>query len=240
MGKVSGIDYVDASWNPWMGCTKKSEGCKFCFAERDMKRFGRDFNTITKSKTTFRDPLKWEEPLRILVGSWMDFFHPDVPKEWRRDAWEIMFHAKEHTFLILTKRPENMPSMMPVGWVEGQYKYMPHVWLGVSVETQDYIHRISQLYGIPASKKFVSAEPLLGPLDFSEHMGFIDWIITGGESGPNCRPCDLDWVRSIRDQCVEADVSYFHKQMGGTKKIDGAWGGRELDGKIWDEIPERR
>ena len=142
-----------------------------------------------------------------------------------------MRSANQHTYLLLTKRPENIQKYLPDDWP------LDHVWLGVSVETQDYIHRVSQLYGIPASHKFVSAEPLLGPLDFSEHMGFVDWVITGGESGPNARPCDIDWVRDIRDQCVVSCVDFFHKQHGGNRKIDGAWGGRELDGRTWDEIP---
>ena len=189
MGKVSKIEWTDATWNPWYGCTKVSEGCAQCYAERDMKRFGKDFDTITRSKTTFRDPLKWKEPRMIFVCSWGDFFHTDVPWEWRREAWEVMYQTKRHTFLILTKRPENISFMMPIGWGGWGEE---NIWFGVSIETQDYIHRVAQLYDIPASKKFVSAEPLLGPLDFSEHMGFVDWVITGGESGPNHRPCDLD------------------------------------------------
>lgn len=239
MGKISAIEWTDATWNPWYGCTKVSEGCKNCYAERDMKRFGKEFSVITESKTTFRDPLKWKEPRMIFVCSWGDFFHQDVPYVWRQDAWSIMGCAKQHTFLILTKRPENISSMMPEGWFIGGWRNMPNVWIGVSVEKQDYIHRISQLYDIPASKKFVSAEPLLGPLDFSEHMGFIDWVITGGESGPNYRLCDIHWIRSIRYQCIEAGVAFFHKQNGGNRKINGAWGGRELDGRTWDEIPSK-
>lgn len=253
MGKTSAIEWTDATWNPWYGCTKVSEGCKNCYAERDMKRFGKDFSVITRSKTTFRDPLKWKEPSMIFVCSWGDFFHPDVPEEWRQDAWEIMFHAKEHTFIILTKRPENMINMMPVGWVEGQYKYMPNIWLGVSAENQANANkRIPKLLDIPAAVHFISVEPLLGPIQLWQSWlpgkcfeldgtpwPSLDWIITGGESGPNYRLCDIHWLRSIRYQCIEASVAFFHKQNGGNRKIDGAWGGRELDGRTWDEIPIR-
>ena len=117
MGKKSGIAWTDATWNPWMGCTKVSAGCKNCYMFREQKRYGHSPEVIRRSKTTLRDPLKWEDPRMIFVCSWSDFFHEDVPEEWRRDAWEIMFHAKEHTFLLLTKRPENTINMLPVGWV---------------------------------------------------------------------------------------------------------------------------
>ena len=235
MGKISAIEWTDATWNPWYGCTKVSEGCRNCYAERDMKRFGKDFNTITRSKTTFRDPLKWKEPRMIFVCSWGDFFHEDVSKEWRQDAWEIIRQAQQHKFLILTKRPQNIRSMLPAFWRNENWPY-PHVWLGVSAENQARAdERIPLLIKIPATIHFVSAEPLLEPINF--YLYGIDWIITGGESGPNYRPCDIHWIRSIRYQCQEAGVAFFHKQHGGNNKIDGAWGGRKLDGRTWDEIP---
>jgi len=235
MGKTSAIEWTDATWNSWYGCTKVSEGCKNCYAERDMKRFGKDFNTITRSKTTFRDPLKWKEPRMIFVCSWGDFFHEDVPLEWLDDAWDIMQRADHHTYLLLTKRAQNIKDALPLNWMFGPY---PNVWIGVSVENERQMSRLVALEEIKATMKFVSAEPLLEPLPLL-HSFFpsLDWIITGGESGPNARRCDLDWVRDIRDQCVEAGVSYFHKQHGGNRKINGAWGGRELDGRTWDEIP---
>jgi protein gp37 len=165
--------------------------------------------------------------------------------------------------MILTKRPENMKEMLPTGWTDGMWKYMPNVWLGVSAENQKrFNERIIPLFQTPATVRFVSAEPLLGPIDFTgtmpvkishdprladdpiegeriEYHPRIDWIITGGESGPNPRPMNLDWVRDIRDQCIAGEAKFFHKRHGGSKKINGAWRGRELDGRTWDEIPSR-
>jgi len=240
MGKVSAIEWTDATWNPWMGCTKVSEGCTNCYAEREMKRFGRDFNIVTRSKTTFQDPLKWEEPRTILTCSWGDFFHKGVPKKWRNDAWKIMRRTPRHTYLILTKRPGVALSSMPNDWQMNWDKEFSHVWLGVSVEKQATLHRVITISKIPTTHLFVSAEPLLGRIKFSFYMDLIDWIITGGESGPDPRPCNLDWVRRIRDECLKNKVAFFHKQNGGSKKVDGAWGGRTLDGQIWEEFPKSR
>lgn len=234
MGKTSAIEWTDATWNPWMGCVKVSEGCKNCYMFRDQKRFHMDPTKLRKAKTTLRAPLKWKEPRMIFVCSWSDFFLEDVPRRWRKEAMDIMYQCPQHIFLLLTKRPENIA--IPNDW----WYVCRNVWLGVSVELQKHIHRIGALYGIPAAVKFLSAEPLLGPLDLSEHMGFLDWVITGGESDfHNPRSCDLDWVRAIRDECELHGVPFFHKQHGGSKKIDGAWGGRILDGRIWSEIPWR-
>jgi protein gp37 len=228
-----------------------------------MTRFGRDFSKITRAKG-FRKPLSWKKPRSILVSSWTDFFHEDVPTEWRQEAWEIMFFSPQHTFLILTKRPENMKGMLPVGWIEGMWKRSRHIWLGVSAENQAMANlRIPKLLEIPAQVHFVSAEPLLAPIDFSRWLRFqrpeyrsaigiptdapavppIDWIITGGESDlRNPRAMDLDWVADIRDQCQEAGVAFFHKQMGGSSKCKchGAWGCRLLGGRTWGEFPDGR
>ena len=234
MGKDSAIEWTDATWNPWMGCTKVSDGCKNCYMFRDQKRYGHDPTVLRRSKTTFRDPLKWKGHKRIFVCSWSDFFHEDVPTEWRRDAWEIMGHAKEHTFMLLTKRPENIKDMLPVGWIEGMHKYWPHIWFGATVENQGNINRLSEFYDFPASRTFLSAEPLIGPLDLSEHMGFIDWVIVGGESGPDYREMKEEWAIDIRDQCIDASVPFFFKQWSGKNpKKDPR--GTKLDGKIWKE-----
>ena len=254
MAKDSAIEWTDATWNPWMGCTKVSAGCRGCYAERDMKRYGRDFNTITRSKTTFRDPLKWKEPRMIFVCSWSDFFHEDVPEEWRRDAWEIMGHAKEHTFLLLTKRPENIITRLPVGWMEGQNQYWPHVWLGVTAENQEMADlRIPQLLRIPAAKRFVSAEPLLGPIRWDEkwlvispedsaghiytaYKPGIHWVIVGGESGPDYRVMAETWATDLRDDCAAFGVPFFFKQWSGLQpKKDPR--GMKLDGREWKETP---
>ncbi len=235
MGKQSAIEWTDATWNPWMGCAKVSTGCKNCYMFRDQRRYGYDPTQLRRSKTTFRDPLKWEESRRVFVCSWSDFFWEKVPEDWRREAWAVMAMSSRHTFLLLTKRPQNISGMLPENWRKEPW---PNVWIGVSVETQKHVSRIGMLYDFPAAIKFVSAEPLLGPLDLSEHMGFVDWIITGGESDLHSpRPCDLDWVRSIRDECESHGVWFFHKQHGGSQRINGAWGGRELDGRTWDEFP---
>jgi protein gp37 len=246
LAKTTGIHWADATWNPWMGCAKVSEGCKNCYAERDMKRFGRDFGTPTRSKTTFEDPLKWKEPRRIFVCSWSDFFLETVPERWRIDAYMVMHAAPQHTFMLLTKRPQNMSAMLPEGWSDGMWHQLPNVWLGVSAENQRRAdERIPLLLQVPAATHFVSAEPLLGPITLRGYLSEpglgrgIEWVITGGESDPAIpRPMNLNWVRSIRDQCQETGVAFFHKQHGGRRKIDGAWGGRELDGRIWSEFPK--
>jgi protein gp37 len=265
LAKTTGIHWADATWNPWMGCAKVSEGCKNCYAERDMEKFGRDFGTPTRSKTTFYDPLKWKEPRRIFVCSWSDFFLETVPQGWREDAWGTMYQAPQHTYLLLTKRPQNIAGMLPQDDLAPAWPW-PNVCLGVSAENQRRANeRIPLLLQVPAAVHFVSAEPLLGPIDFlgpwydwlsgwtteaeSDRRGDpipiqvqidrLTWIITGGESDPTApRPMELDWARSIRDQCQEAGVAYFHKQNGGRRKIDGAWGGRELDGRTWSEFPK--
>lgn len=234
MGKNSAIEWTDATHNFWFGCTKVSAGCHNCYAERDMKRYGRNFNVLTRAKG-FDKPLQWKEPLKIFINSWSDFFHEDVPLQWLDDAWEIIRQSPQHTFMLLTKRSTAIRHSLPDDWGDG----WPNVWLGVSVENEDNIWRIVALEEVPAKIKFVSAEPLLGPLDVYTYSPTIDWIITGGESGSNARPMNLDWARDIRDQCQKSGMKYFHKQHGGSKKINGAWGGRELDGRTWDEFPRR-
>jgi len=239
MGKTTGITWADATWNPWVGCTKVSSGCANCYAEREMTRFGKDFNTINRSKTTFRDPLKWKTPKIIFVNSWSDFFHPDVPLHWVDDAWDIMMEADHHIYLLLTKRANNIKDALPLAWHLA--KPPEHIWIGVTVEEWEYSHRLVALEEIEASIKFVSIEPFLGPMpDLYSFFPSLDWVITGGESGPGCRKLPLSWVRNIRDQCVDYNIPFHHKQHGGTEKIDGTWGGRELDGVIWDEMPPNR
>lgn len=254
MARNSAIEWTDATHNFWYGCRKVSAGCKLCYAERDMTRFGRDFRAVTRAKG-FDKPLSWKEPMKVFVCSWSDFFIKAADR-WRAEAWDIIRQTPHLTYQILTKRPENIPDRLPEGWWEG----WPNVWLGVSAENQKMADlRIPQLLAIPAAVRFVSMEPLLGPIDFLE-SGYwdwrytydywkaafpnsagppIDWVITGGESDfHDPRPADIDWFRDIRDQCQRAGVPYFHKQMGGSRKIDGAWGGRVLDGRTWDQLPE--
>ncbi len=241
-----------------MGCAKVSAGCKNCYMFRDQKRFGHDPTLLRRSKTTFRDPLKWKEPRRIFVCSWSDFFWEEVPIEWRTDALSIMYDTPQHTYMVLTKRPENILHMLERDVFE---VFLPNVWLGISAENQEMADlRIPKLLEVSAQVHFVSAEPLLGSINLREFLWIptgnfrtrdgqrqyqmnvsdaIDWVITGGEYDfHDPRPMDLAWARSIRDQCVEASVAYFHKQHGGSRKINGVWGGRELDGRTWDEYPD--
>ena len=234
MGKNTKIQWATSSWNPWMGCTKVSEGCKNCYMFRDQKRFGNDPTVIRKSKTRFNAPLSWQQPMKIFVCSWSDFFHDDVPLDWLDAAWDIIRQATLHTFLLLTKRSTSIKDSLPEDWGAG----WDNVWFGVSVENQDNMWRVLALEEFPAKVKYISAEPLLAPLDLYTYSPTIDWVITGGESGPAARPMDLDWARDIRDQCQKSGMKFFHKQHGGNKKINGAWGGRELDGKIWSEYPD--
>lgn len=241
MGETTGIEWANATWNPWMGCHKVSAGCKNCYMFRDMPHYGKDPNVVVRSKTTFDAPRKWarsgkvQPGARIFTCSWSDWFIAEAD-EWRDEAWAIVKATPQFTYLILTKRPERIADHLPADWGAGY----SNVWLGTSAENQEQAQkRVPLLYGIPAAVRFVSAEPLLGPIDFGVAPAYVDWIITGGESAlKDARYCDLAWVRSIRDQCQAAGVALFHKQHGGTRKIDGVWGGRELDGRTWDEFPQ--
>ena len=234
MGKDSAIEWTDATWNPWMGCTKVSAGCKNCYMFREQTRYGHDPSVIRRSKTTFRDPLKWEEPKRIFVCSWSDFFHEDVQPDLRILAWTIMRNNPRHTFLLLTKRPENIKYMILSDW----FKQSPNIWLGVTAENQEMAElRIPLMLQVPAARHFVSAEPLLGPLDLSKHMGFIDWVIVGGESGPNFRPMKEEWALDIRDQCIAEGVPFFFKQWAGVNPRKDPRG-KMLDGREWAENPQ--
>lgn len=272
MGETTGIEWAGATWNPWMGCHKVSAGCKNCYMFRDMPHYGKDPNVVVRSKTTFDAPLKWAKSgkvapgTRIFTCSWSDWFIAEADP-WRDEAWEIVRRTPEYTYLILTKRPERIWNALPDDWGAGY----PNVWLGTSAENQTQADkRIHVLRSIPAAVHFVSAEPLLGPIDLTAvrfgtsyssgeptpwnysaleyryvfgdegdaELWPIKWVITGGESAlKDARYCDLDWVRAIRDQCQSAGVALFHKQHGGTRKIDGVWGGRALDGRTWDEFP---
>ena len=242
MAKHSKIEWCDHTWNPWVGCRKVSQGCRHCYAERDMTRFGKAFTTVTRTAdTTFRSPLKWKEPAFVFTCSWSDFFI-EAADDWRPEAWEIIRQTPHLTYLILTKRPHNIWHRLPSDWGKG----WPNVWLGVSIETQEYTYRADELLRFPAANHFVSAEPLLGPLDIQGYLihdngapgDRIDWVITGGESGSGFRESKVTWFRKLRDQCKVEGVPFFFKQVGGTSKIDGAWGGNLLDGRLHQGRPE--
>ncbi len=223
-----------------MGCRKVSAGCKHCYMFRDMQFYGRDPNVIARaSLPTFRNPIKWAKNgklahgSRIFTCSWSDWFIAQAD-EWRPEAWEIV-KATPYTYMILTKRAERIADCLPPDWGDGY----PNVWLGVSAENQETADkRIPLLLDIPARVRFVSAEPLLGSIEFTHWLpSGLHWIITGGESGPDARPMNLDWARSVRDQCANAGTAFFHKQHGAVKKVNGEWGGCVLDGAIWDQFP---
>lgn len=239
MGRNSAIEWTNSTWNPWRGCIKVSPGCKNCYMYRDQIRYGRDPKQVVRAaNATFEKPLSWPPGELIFTCSWSDWFIP-AADPWRDDAWEIIRQCRNKIFQILTKRPELIADHLPIDWGRG----WDNVWLGVSVESPEYLPRIDKLFEIPAVIRFVSYEPALAGVDFSAHMakGAIDWLISGGESGDGRRfiprPADLDWFRKARDDCRRFSIPFFHKQNGGTKKIDGAWGGCLLDGHRYTQFP---
>lgn len=213
MSETTGIGWTEATWNPWHGCTKVSPGCAHCYMYREKKRYGQDPAQVVRSKTTFASPLQWKEPRRIFTCSWSDFFH-EAADPWRAEAWDIIQRTPQHTYQILTKRPERIREHLPSDWGAG----WPNVWLGVSIENQRWMTRLEELAAIPAARRFVSAEPLLGALAFDEvftprQLGdLLHWVIVGGESGKDRRTMDVEWLRSIVDQCDEAGIAAYVKQ----------------------------
>lgn len=236
MGKNSAIQWTDNTWNPWRGCHKVGDGCKNCYMYRGQRRYGGDPAAVIRAAdATFYAPLKWTGPALVFVCSWSDFFIEEADP-WRTEAWDVIRQSPHLTFQIPSKRPENIADRLPSDWGAG----WPNVWLGVSVESDRYYRRLDILETIPAALRFVSAEPLLGPLDLRPYLagGRWHWVITGGESDPkDPRPADPAWFRDIRDQCLTAGIPYFHKQNGGRHQIGDAWGGRVLDGQTWAQRP---
>lgn len=252
MGDRTGIGWTQKTWNPFMGCTKVSPGCAHCYAERQHKQYGLNFDTVRRSKTTFRDPLKWKEPALVFTCSWSDWFH-EAADGWRDEAWDIIKRTPHLTYQILTKRPERIAEHLPGDWGPEGY---PNVWLGVSIENQRWAERAVTLANIPAVCRFISAEPLLGPLSFrwlewqyradmsgrasAGHLDLLKhhyhWIIVGGESGADCRPMELEWARTVRDQCAEAGVAFFFKQLGGHPDAR-AHEKAVLDGRTHTDMP---
>jgi len=270
MGANSKIEWTDHSWNPWYGCHKISQGCKHCYMFREQARYGRDPNLVQRSRTTFKAPLNWAkkarrsgERMKIFTCSWSDFFIEEADP-WRGEVWDIIRATPELVYLILTKRPERISECLPADWGAG----WPHVWLGVSVEDQASADlRIPYLMRIPTYHRFISAEPLIGPLDWSisaarvtsnDNFNFlnarqtymIDWVIAGGESGPLDRPCHPAWVRMLRDQCAAARVPFFFKQWGEWLPSEAhgleveylgvgrKLAGHMLDGVEWRQCPQ--
>lgn len=247
MSDKSAIEWTDATWNPVTGCSKVSPGCANCYAEALSLRFGRSKKPWTPANAAenvvfhperLSMPLKWREPKMVFVNSMSDLFHELVPDEYVDRVYRIMDNAPQHTFQVLTKRPERMRRYtrgVPARvnwWREWP---LPNVWHGTSIENNRWVGRADELRGAMADVRFLSCEPLLGPLPDLD-LTDLDWVIVGGESGHGHRPMDPDWVRDLRDRCVAAGVAFFFKQWGGrTPKA----GGRELDGRTWDEMPRR-
>ncbi len=235
--KNSKIEWTNDTWNPWQGCRKISLGCKNCYMYRDKKRYGKDPKELVRSKPpTFNAPLKKLKGPLVFTCSWSDFFLEDVPLKWLDDAWDIIRRTPHLTYQILTKRPQNIKDALPDDWGNG----WPNVWLGVSVEATDYLWRIAAIEDIPADTKFVSYEPALEYVDFTAFSPTINWIIAGGESGPNARLAKAEWFTQAKNDCLENNIPFFFKQFGGNRKIDGTWGGNTLDGFKWNEFPTIR
>ncbi len=234
MANSSSIEWTEATWNPLTGCTKVSPGCKHCYAERMAKRlqamhhpsYDHGFK-LTLHEHLLELPLQWKRPRTIFVNSMSDLFHRDVPVEFIQRVFRTMSEASHHRFQVLTKRPERALELSPV------LPWPDNVWLGTSVETDRYAFRIDLLRGTGACVKFLSLEPLLGPL-VGLDLEDIHWVIVGGESGPGARPMDPAWAVEVRDQCLARGVPFFFKQWGGVNKKRT---GRLLEGRTWDDMP---
>ncbi len=234
MAQGSGIEWTESTWNPVTGCTKISPGCKHCYAERMAERlqamgkanYANGF-ALTLQPQMLDRPLGWKKPQTIFVNSMSDLFHDDVPVEFIRRVFVVMARAHWHRFQVLTKRAERLSTLA------GSLSWPENVWMGVSVESDRYRHRVDYLRATSARTKFLSIEPLLGPIPDLDLSG-IDWVIVGGESGPGSRPMREDWATDLRDQCAAAGVPFFFKQWGGRNKKAT---GRVLEGRVWNEMP---
>ena len=234
MAGRSCIEWTESTWNPLTGCTKISPGCKYCYAERlahrlqamGQRNYEKGFE-LAMHEHALELPLRWRKPQVIFVNSMSDLFHEGVPVPFVRKVFDVMNKADWHRYQVLTKRSERLRTLSPT------LPWAPHIWMGVSVETADYAFRIDDLRRTGAHVKFLSLEPLLGPIPGLD-LGGIDWVIAGGESGPKARPMDPAWAQEIRDQCLDAAVPFFFKQWGGKNKKKA---GRMLDDRTWDQMP---
>jgi protein gp37 len=206
----TGIQWTECSWNPSSGCTKVSPGCKHCYAEVITRRWPKGFPNgfaFTLHPERYRQPLSWRKPRSVFVNSMSDLFHEDMPLEVLQELFGVMAACPQHTFQILTKRHKRLAELAP------QLHWAPNIWMGVSIENQQYATRADYLRQVPATVRFISAEPLLDSLTLN--LEGIHWVIVGGESQVDCRPMDIQWARALRDQCREAGIAYFLKQLGG-------------------------
>ena len=245
MAAKSNIEWTHSTWNPIRGCTRVSEGCRNCYAERIAARFSgenmayealatmtpkgpRWTNKVKLIRELIDAPLRWRKPRLIFVNSMSDLFHEGVPKSFIQQIFCIMKKASWHKFQVLTKRSQRLSAL------SAQIDWPDNVWMGVSIENEDTIIRSQHLNQTGAHTKFLSLEPLLGPLS-SLDLDQIDWVIVGGESGPNSRPMRKDWVIEIKNKCLRANIPFFFKQWGGTNKKKT---GRMLEGRTWDSFPK--
>lgn len=232
MGTKTGIEWTDSSYNPWRGCHPISKGCTNCYMFREQKRYGNDPSKIVRCKT-FYDPLKkkaFKRPQKVFMCSWSDFFIQEAD-QWRPEVWEIIKATPHLTYQILTKRPERIKKCLPRDWLSG-YK---NVWLGVSIETKDFLNRISPLIDIPCSIHFISFEPLLEYIHLKpSHLDFIDWVIVGGESGPNFRPIHSCCILHILQVCQKTNTPFFFKQWSGVRPKSL---GRKFLNQEWNNFP---
>ena len=230
------IEWTECTWNPVTGCSKISEGCRHCYAERlavRLKAMGQP-NYVNGFDLTLHEhmleaPLRWKRPQMVFVNSMSDLFHEQIPLEFIRKVFAVMRTARSHTFQVLTKRAERLNELSSyIDWPD-------NVWMGVTVEKASYVSRINFLRNTGARIKFLSLEPLLGPMPDLDLCN-IDWVIVGGESGPGARPMGEEWVHDIKDQCEQSGIPFFFKQWGGVNKKKA---GRMLDGRTWDSMPEQ-
>ena len=234
MAQRSAIEWTESTWNPVTGCTKVSPGCLNCYAERMAKRLQAmgQANYVNGFALTLQPqmlalPLTWKKPQTIFVNSMSDLFHPEVSLAFIHSVFAVMKQASWHRFLVLTKRAQRLYHL------RNTLEWAPNIWMGVSVENDQFRDRIDALRATAAAVKFLSLEPLLGPLPHLD-LGAIDWVILGGESGPRARPLARAWVEDVRDQCCRAGVPFFFKQWGGTNKKRA---GRAIDGRTWEQVP---
>ncbi len=246
MAGTSDIEWTEVTWNPVRGCSRVSEGCRHCYAERIAHRFsgaGQAYEGLTKSTgkgpawngkvRLIHDavslPLSWRNPRLVFVNSMSDLFHESVPIAFIQRVFRVMNAAPQHTFQVLTKRAERLAEVSPF------LTWSPNIWMGVSVESEAVLDRVSRLRECEAHVKFLSIEPLIGPMG-GLNLGGIHWVIVGGESGPGAREMKREWVTDIRDRCERRDVPFFFKQWGGVQKKKA---GRLLDGREWNGMPSR-
>jgi protein gp37 len=235
MSTQSSIEWTECTWNPVSGCTKISPGCANCYAERMARRLQamgqrryRNGFQITMHPEAIEEPYQWKKPRVVFVNSMSDLFHEKIPLEFIRRIFAVMNNSPQHTFQILTKRSQRLAELA------GLLTWSENIWMGVTVENSDYLYRVDYLRQVDARVRFLSLEPLLGPLDDLDLRG-IDWVIVGGESGPYARPMKEDWAVSIKSECERMDIPFFFKQWGGFNKKKA---GRLLEGQLWDELPD--